>query len=220
MSATVSGSVLAYPPDGGTEVRVTNNVRLDGPSDFTFTGQTTNVVTDSNITNTYVPIGMGATGPKLEVTGPLGAPVSTTATISGTLPGFAAVPTVALQNGTQVALTSASLATLTAATGKGNCTYVESSPTLALGATATAMPVSPMASRTAVTVTNHTSNRTLTCVPGGTASATLGKVIPISGGWWKWEGAQAGWTLTCICLNNGTPATGCLIQIEEERCYQ
>jgi hypothetical protein len=82
---TVSGSVQSFPPDGGAEVRVTNNVRLDGPSDVTITGQSGPI--DTSITNAYVPIGMGATGPKLEaeVTGPLGGAVTIAGAITGTV---------------------------------------------------------------------------------------------------------------------------------------
>lgn len=168
---------------------------------------------------TYLAVAGDAAGARLEVAVPSGVSIPAGVAITGT-PNVAVtnVPTVGLSNGTQVSLTSASLAALTAATGKGSCTYTETD--LAPGATATAMPASPMTGRTAITVTNLTSNRTFKCVPGGTASATAGKVLAISGGYWKWEGAQAGWTLTCICLNNVTPATGCVGQIEEERCYQ
>lgn len=51
-SVEVTGTVQANPPDGGLEVVIPGRV-------------------DTNVTNEYVPIGMGATGPKLqaEVTG-------------------------------------------------------------------------------------------------------------------------------------------------------
>lgn len=82
----VTGSVQAFPPDGGVEVFIPGRV-------------------DTNVTNEYVPIGMGATGPKLvaEVT------------------GMSAGPVVTTYSGTQtVGLNSAASALLA---GQRNCTY-------------------------------------------------------------------------------------------------
>lgn len=198
----VSGEVVASPPDGGLEVTLPGRV-------------------DTNITNEYVPIGMGATGPKLEaeVTGILGGPVSTT--VSGTveISGYSAVPTVALENGTQVSLTSSSLATLTAATGKGNCTYLTGDPTATIGTTAANIPASALSSRTAITIWNHSAAPAnyLLCSADGTATATHGIRIEAAHQWYKWEGLSgaAPVTISCKCVI-GTCTYGTL----EERCYQ
>lgn len=121
----------------------------------------------------------------------------------------------------RVELNATSLAAITTATAKGNCTYTESATNLAVGATAGAVPASPMSGRTAVTLTNWSSGKTVNCAPGGTPTAALGKVISASGGWWKWEGAGSGWVLSCICVAaNGSATTGCTVQVEEEKCYQ
>lgn len=175
---------------------------------------------DANVTTaagTYLGVAGDSTGSRLEVAIPAGVSVTNTPNVN-----VANIPTVALQNGTQVSLTSASLSTLTTATGKGNCTYVEGNPATTLGNTATNVPASPMASRTAITITNTSTvaNKRVQCVPGGTASATLGKPIYSGGATWKWEGATAGWVLSCICVDNGSASTGCTYQSEEERCYQ
>lgn len=193
-------SVVAYPPDGGLEVTIPGRVNTSpvSPAD----------------TSVYV---TGINGERVGVTGPV--TVTNTVDTNSTIVG---VPTVALQNGTIVSLSSSSLTALTNATGKGSCTYTESGPLIALGNTATNIPSSPMAQRTAVTITNTSTNanKRVVCVPGGTASATLGKPTYSGGGTNKWEGAQAGWILSCICVDNGAVSTGCTYQVEEERCYQ
>lgn len=209
-SVVVSGEIIAFPPDGGTEVVVTNTVRVDQPLDTnsTFVGQTAPL--DSNITNTYVPIGMGPTGtPKLsaEVTGLAGAAVATTVDN---------VPTVALQNGTIVNLGTTSLNTLTATTGKGNCTYVDGDPTATL-TTAINIPSSPLSGRTAIEIFNHSNAPTaiLICSAQGTATATSGVRIESGDQSRKWEGLGAGVIVSCLCAL-GT----CTYNYQEERCYQ
>jgi hypothetical protein len=82
----VTGSVQANPPDGGIEVFIPGRV-------------------DTNVTNDYVPNGMGETGPKLiaEVTGMTAGPVITT------------------YSGTQTVALNSSASALLA--GQRNCTY-------------------------------------------------------------------------------------------------
>lgn len=226
MRASVKALVAVTALAGaGTSIFMVGGVGAQGsytpaPSSVSIVGTPAVTVTnrvDTNITNPYVPVAGDSLGARLEVVVPAGVSITGTPNVSVTN-----IPTVALQNGTQVSLTSASLATITAATGKGQCTYVEGNPAATLGNTATSIPASPMASRTAITITNTSTvaNKRVQCVPGGTASATLGKPIYSQGATWKWEGAQAGWTLSCICVDNGSASTGCTYQVEEERCYQ
>lgn len=211
-SVTVSGTPTV-------NVGNTPAVTISGTPTISGSVMVTNRV-DANVTTapgTYLGVAGDSTGSRLEVAIPAGVSVTNTPNVN-----VANVPTVGLQNGTVVSLSPASLGSITTATGKGNCTYVEGNPASALGNTATAIPASPMASRTAITVTNTSSNanKRVQCVPGGTASATLGKPIYSGGATWKWEGAQAGWVLSCICVDNGSASTGCTYQSEEERCYQ
>lgn len=172
--------------------------------------------------------GYRSAGPRAVISTPDGGPLRvgiddsvrldvSAATAPGTTLGVSGV------DGTdvRVELNANSLATITAATTKGNCTYVESATNLAVGATSGAVPASPMTGRTAVTLTNWSTGKVVHCIPGGTPTATLGKVVSAGGVWWKWEGAGAGWVLNCICISAaGVPTTGCAVQVEEERCYQ
>lgn len=199
-------------PDGGVPVtlgaaevpvNVLSSVRLD--------------VSATAPSGTFLPVAGDTSGARLEVAIPAGVAVTNTPNVN-----VANVPTVGLANGTQVSLTSASLNAITTATGKGSCTYVEGGQLATLGNTATNIPASPMASRTAITITNTSTvaNKRVVCAPGATASTTVGKPIYSGGGVAKWEGAQAGWVLSCICIDNGSVSTGCTYQVEEERCYQ
>lgn len=184
------GEVLAFPPDGGLQI--------------TLAGERV----DTNVTNTYVPVA-GIDGARVDVDP---GPVTITGTVDTNVTN---IPTVALQNGTQVSLSSTSLDALTAATGKGDCTYNDGDPTATIGGTAENIPASPLASRTAITIWNHSNNHTLICSASGTATATKGLYIYGDGQWWKWEGLSAGVLISCVC-QSGTCTYGYL----EERCYQ
>lgn len=119
-------------------------------------------------------------------------------------------------------MSSSTINQLTNASSKGACTYVEGGTYVSLGDTPTNIPTTSMVSRTGIIITNTSSNNTkrIHCVPGGTPSATVGKLI-YPANEHKWEGAQAGWVLSCICVSSsGTLTTGCTYQVEEERCYQ
>lgn len=196
----VLGEVLAYPPDGGVEVFIPGRV-------------------DTSVTNEYVPIGMGATGPKLlaEVSGALGGPVPTTVSNAVEISGYSTVPTVALENGTIVNLGSTSLNTLTATTGKGFCTYVDGDPTATVGTTAANIPASPMANRTAIEIFNHSAAPTnyLLCSAQGTATTTSAVRIESGHQSRKWEGLGGGVLISCKCVT-GT----CIYNFQEEWCYQ
>jgi hypothetical protein len=173
----VSGSVQAYPPDGGAEVRVTNRVGIEGVVDTNISGQSAPI--DSNITNAYLSVGTGVGAPKIsaEVTGLAGAAVTTTVSGSVLVSGYSSVPTVALQNGTQVALTSSSLASIAASTAERVCTYGTPVVTAALGTTAAAQPSSAMTGRTEVLFKNLTANDEAWCRINGTPSSTNAIVL-------------------------------------------
>lgn len=85
-SSPPASEVVAYPPDGGSDVNIISAIRLD-----------------SNITNQWIPVAGSPEGAKLEID----ATVTNTpaVTISG-------VPVVALQNGTIVNLTAETYALL------------------------------------------------------------------------------------------------------------
>lgn len=181
---------------GALDVTVLGDVKVAQPLD-----------TNSNITNTYVPIGMGPLGtPKIE------------ANVAGVIEvsGYSSVPTVALENGTIVNLSTNSLNTLTATTGKGNCTYVDGDPTATL-TTAINIPSSPMSGRTALEIFNHSNAPTaiLICSAQGTATTTSGVRIESGDQSRKWEGLGAGVVVSCLCAL-GT----CTYNYQEERCYQ
>jgi hypothetical protein len=129
------------------------------------------------------------------------------------------VPTVALENGTIVNLGPTSLSTLTAATGKGACTYIAGNPTATVSTTAANIPASPLASRTAITIWNHSAGPTsvLICNPAGTATTTAGIRIESSHQWYKFEGLNSGSpvVVSCRCVT-GT----CTYNHLEEQCYQ
>jgi hypothetical protein len=135
--------------------------------------------------------------------------VQTEARITGQTDPLSVVGTVALD--------PASLETLTDATALGNCTYTDGDPTATISTTAANIPASPMASRTAITIWNHSTAaaNTIICSASGTATTTHGLRIEHGHQWWKWEGLGAGVTISCRCVT-GTCTYGFL----EERCYQ
>lgn len=116
-----------------------------------------------------------------------------------------------------VALDSESLDTITNATALGNCTYTGGNPTATISTTAANIPASPMASRTAITIWNHSNApaNALLCNAGGTATTTAAVRIESGHQFRKWEGLGGGVLISCRCIT-GT----CTYGIEEERCYQ
>lgn len=190
-------ALVAYPPDGGSEVFIPGRV-------------------DTNITNEYVPIGMGDGAPKLaaEVTGPSNTPVTTSVSGAVEISGYSSVPTVALQNGTQVALTAASINALTYSTGRGICEYSAGDPdSLTVDTTATNIPSSPLAGRTAVKICNLDTSKHMWCNPLGTVSATAGFTI-LQHACEKFEGLNGG-HVSCRC-----ESATCNYVYLEEKCYQ
>jgi len=158
------------------------------------------------------------TGPSpVEVTGTVGVGNRVDASVT-TAPGTAIGVYGLDGTDVRVELNATSLATLTAASGKGNCTYVNGSPAATL-TTATSIPASPLSGRTALTVWNHSTgtNAYLVCSANGTATATNGIRIESGNQWFKWEGLSgtAPVTVSCLC-HSGTCTYGYL----EEKCYQ
>lgn len=185
-------SVIAYPPDGGIEAIVTNRVNTSPAS--------------APDTSVYV---TGINGSRVsiagEVTGVSGGAVVTT---------VSNVPTVALQNGTQVSLTTASLNAITYSTGRGICEYNAGDPDSLTVSTAANIPSSPLSGRTAVTIWNlELGTKQLWCVPLGTASATAG--VPVfSHTSIKFDGLNGG-HVSCMCSTGS-----CAYAYLEEKCYQ
>lgn len=115
-----------------------------------------------------------------------------------------------------VALDGASLDTLISATSLGDCTYNDGDPTATL-TTAANIPASPLATRSAMTIWNHSAAPAnfLICSASGTATATKGIRIESGHEWFKWEGLGGGVVISCLCAT-GTCTYGYL----EEQCYQ
>lgn len=183
-------AVVSYPPDGGSDVNIIASVRLESRVS-TGPGETIGV--------------SAADGAKLEVD----ATVTNTpaVTVSG-------VPTVALENGTQVALTTASLNAITYSTGRGVCTYNAGDPDSLTVSTVENIPASPLSGRTAVTIWNlESGTKQLWCYPLSTASATAG--VPIfSQTSMKFDGLNGG-NVSCLCSSGS-----CSYAYLEEKCYQ
>jgi hypothetical protein len=208
----VSGSVLAYPPDGGTEVRVTNRVGIEGVVDTNIAGQSAPI--DSNITNAYLSVGTGVGAPKIsaEVTGLAGAAVTTTVSGSVLISGYSSVPTVALQNGTVVALDSASLQSITNATAERVCTYGTPLVVAALTTTASAQPTTAQVGRTEITFTNlQADSRELWCRVGATPTST--NAIVMKGGVSVKLNVTDAQVVNCACSSST-----CRINLQEASC--
>lgn len=195
VSATVTGDVVAYPPDGGTDVNIVSSVRLDS-----------NV---STAPGTWLGVAGDSTGTRLQVD------IPGTVTLAGTSNvAVVNVPTVGLANGTIVSLSTSSLSAIEATTNKGVCTYAEGDPdSLSLTTVASDIPVSPLAGRTGVTILNLENSRQIWCAVGTTASATVAfPILPQTQR--KYEGLN-GAVVSCRCST-----LTCAYAYEEEKCYQ
>jgi hypothetical protein len=150
----------------------------------------------------------GIAGARVDIQGPV------TATISGT-------PAVTVSSGTvsltgTVALSTASLATITAAAAERICTYAVGDPDdLSLTTTPANIPTSALTGRTALTIWNMETTREIWCNPaGGTASATAAVPV-IDGTMIKFEGLNGTTLVSCRCAT----AT-CAYAYLEEKCFQ
>jgi hypothetical protein len=200
----VSGSVQSFPPDGGMRMTLGDeSVKVVGPVD-----------TNANITNTYVPVGMDPGAPKLsaEVTGLAGTAVTTTVSGSVLISGYSSVPTVALQNGTVVALDSASLQSITNATAERVCTYGTPLVVAALTTTASAQPTTAQVGRTEITFTNlQADSRELWCRVGATPTST--NALVMKGGVSVKLNVTDAQVVNCACSSST-----CRINLQEASC--
>lgn len=167
---------------------------------------------DTNITNTYVPVAGDSGGARLEVAVPAGVAVTGTPNVN-----VANIPTVGLQNGTVVSLSSTSLGSIAASTAERSCTYAAPGPPDgAMTATVITIPPSPatpLANRTSVSIINNdtTAMHVIWCSPTGTPSST--SAIPIRSLQTLKLALSPGATVSCRCS-----ATSCTYAYLEEKC--